>query len=112
MLNSVLFPDPLGPMIEMYSARLIEMETPLRACTVSLPIWYERLTSMVRTVYSLMALAVIYVSTLIAAMGCILAAVQAGYTAPAMVRPMPTARQNRIAVPTSFAGKFRHASAP
>ena len=52
MLNSVLFPEPLGPMIEMYSPRLMEIVTPLSACTSASPILYERLTSMVRTVCS------------------------------------------------------------
>src|SRR5438105_1765922 len=49
MLNSVLLPEPLGPMIEMYSLRLMEMETPFSAWTSVSPILYERLTSMVRT---------------------------------------------------------------
>src|SRR4051794_34906855 len=52
MLKNVLLPDPLGPMIEMYSPRLIVMVTPFSAFTSVSPIWYERFTSMVRTVYS------------------------------------------------------------
>src|SRR3954447_13918750 len=64
MLNSVLLPEPLGPMIEMYSPRLMEMETPFSACTISLPIVYWRFTLSVRTVYSEIA-EVIWSTTLI-----------------------------------------------
>src|SRR5689334_16391765 len=55
MLKNVLSPDPLGPMMEMYSPRLTDTVTPLSARTTSPPTRYPRLTSIVRTVYSLSA---------------------------------------------------------
>src|SRR3954453_9856522 len=57
MLKKVLLPDPLGPMIEMYSPRLMVTVTPLSAFTSVSPILYERFTSIVRTVYSESAVA-------------------------------------------------------
>src|SRR5688500_20282643 len=53
MLNSVLLPEPLGPMIETYSPRASETLTPRSAWIVSPPIWYSRVTSIVRTACSL-----------------------------------------------------------
>src|SRR4051794_3994719 len=53
MLNSVLLPEPLGPMIDTYSPRWIVIVTPLSASTTSSPMRYSRRTSIVRTVCSL-----------------------------------------------------------
>src|SRR5919205_306611 len=37
---NVDLPEPDGPMIAMYSPRGISNDTPCRACTDSVPIWY------------------------------------------------------------------------
>src|SRR4051812_12383819 len=52
MLNSVLLPEPLGPMIDTYSPRWTDTVTPRNACTTSSPTRYSRVTSIVRTVNS------------------------------------------------------------
>src|SRR5579883_1599388 len=51
-LKSVLLPDPDGPMMEIYSPRLISTLTPFNARRVSCPILKSFITSFVRTIYS------------------------------------------------------------
>src|SRR5579872_4491437 len=52
MLKSVDFPEPEGPMMEMYSPRNISRLTPCRAETLTLPRLYSLLTLRQTTVYS------------------------------------------------------------
>src|SRR5580700_3080610 len=55
-LKSVDFPDPEGPIIEMYSPRIMSRSTPLSARRVSSPIVNSLIRPLVRTTYSFEAI--------------------------------------------------------